>query len=218
MSLASAHCSPAPNFAARTAALPLPLLLEAMTNALTHANMTLLLVDAGGRALFATASEEALKALGLTSWGGRLSGQATSDTRALRAAIADAISGKCPSTIVTMGENAEGPRLLITAGPAWAGGALSGVAMVMICGQQRALPQEHLRQAFDLTPAEARLLSALVAGERVDAYARRSGVTVTTVKAHLRQLFAKTGETRQADLIRLALSDPVLRLAPPTPA
>lgn len=65
-----------------------------------------------------------------------------------------------------------------------------------------------MRHSFNLTPAEARLLSALVEGERLTDYAGRIGIKTTTAKTHLRGLFAKTGETRQADLIRRAISDP----------
>ncbi|MCJ8158467.1 LuxR C-terminal-related transcriptional regulator, partial [Sphingomonas sp. LaA6.9] len=74
------------------------------------------------------------------------------------------------------------------------------------------IPDDRLRKAYGLTPAEARLLSALVAGERLSAYAERTQVSITTAKFHLSALFAKTGVRRQTDLIRLALADPVLRL------
>lgn len=61
------------------------------------------------------------------------------------------------------------------------------------------------------TPAETKLLRALVVGERLSAYAERTGVKITTVKTHLQGLFDKVGERRQSDLIRRALSDPLLR-------
>lgn len=86
------------------------------------------------------------------------------------------------------------------------------LAMVILIAMPAAPEEARLRQAFNLTPAEARLLSALAHGERLGAYALRSGVKLTTAKSHLRSLFGKTGETRQADLIRRAITDPALQL------
>lgn len=63
----------------------------------------------------------------------------------------------------------------------------------------------HLKLAFDLTPAELRLAEALVADESLDAYAERAGITHNTVRTHLTHLFAKTGTTRQSQLMRLLM-------------
>lgn len=78
---------------------------------------------------------------------------------------------------------------------------------------QRTTPSEAaLREAYGLTPAEARLATALVAGKTLQAYAHDSRSSLATVKTHLRSVFAKTGEDRQSDVIRRILSDPLLRL------
>lgn len=58
---------------------------------------------------------------------------------------------------------------------------------------------------FQLTLAEARLASALVGGDSLDDYAQRRGVAVGTVRYQLKQVLAKTGASRQADLVRLVL-------------
>jgi DNA-binding CsgD family transcriptional regulator len=76
----------------------------------------------------------------------------------------------------------------------------------------------RLGRAYDLTPSEAKLLSALVSGERLGTYAARQGISVTTAKSHLSSLFDKTGERRQADLIRRALADPILSINLPEAA
>jgi hypothetical protein len=55
------------------------------------------------------------------------------------------------------------------------------------------------------------LLTALVSGERLSAYASEARISLSTAKTHLRSLFDKTGERRQADLIRRALASPMLR-------
>jgi DNA-binding CsgD family transcriptional regulator len=58
-----------------------------------------------------------------------------------------------------------------------------------------------------LSQAEARLLEALVGGTRLGDYAARTGVSLSTVRTQLAQVFLKTGENRQSDLIRRVLRD-----------
>jgi len=61
-----------------------------------------------------------------------------------------------------------------------------------------------IARAFGLTPAELRVLLAIVEVGGVPESAGRLGVAETTVKTHLKQVFSKTGASRQADLIKLA--------------
>jgi DNA-binding CsgD family transcriptional regulator len=58
--------------------------------------------------------------------------------------------------------------------------------------------------AFGLTPAELRVLLAIVEVGGVPETSEKLGVAETTVKTHLYRVFAKTGATRQADLVKLA--------------
>jgi DNA-binding CsgD family transcriptional regulator len=92
---------------------------------------------------------------------------------------------------------------------------LSGpLAMVLVTNPDKAghPGEEALRAMFDLTAAEARLVEALCAGETLATYASATGTSLNTVKTHLKNVFSKTGETRQADLIRRMSGDAVLRL------
>jgi len=63
---------------------------------------------------------------------------------------------------------------------------------------------EILSRTFALTPAELRVLLAIVAVGGVPETAESLGVAETTVKTHLQRVFAKTGASRQADLVKLA--------------
>jgi DNA-binding CsgD family transcriptional regulator len=63
-----------------------------------------------------------------------------------------------------------------------------------------------------LTPAETRLLRSLLDGKRLADYARDADIGLFTAKGYLKQIFSKTGASRQADLVRLVLADPILRL------
>ncbi|NEX93285.1 hypothetical protein G3573_10930, partial [Caulobacter sp. 17J65-9] len=80
-------------------------------------------------------------------------------------------------------------------------------------GAPSAPPAETLRRRYALTPSEARLAVALCGGASVAGYAGDNGVSNTTVKTHLRQLFAKVGEHRQVDLVRRLLSEAVAEAA-----
>jgi DNA-binding CsgD family transcriptional regulator/PAS domain-containing protein len=57
---------------------------------------------------------------------------------------------------------------------------------------------------FGLTPAETRVLSRMLTGSTVAEAAVDLGVATTTARTHLDNIFAKTGVSRQSELIRLA--------------
>ena len=76
-----------------------------------------------------------------------------------------------------------------------------------------AIPAESLAAFFDLTEAESRLTSALVAGATLEEYAQRRGVGLGTVRYQLKQVLAKTGARRQADLVRRILCSAAAHVA-----
>jgi len=61
-----------------------------------------------------------------------------------------------------------------------------------------------IARAFGLTPTEQRVLLAVVEIGGVPEIAEALGIAETTVKTHLYRVFAKTGASRQADLVKLA--------------
>jgi DNA-binding CsgD family transcriptional regulator len=70
----------------------------------------------------------------------------------------------------------------------------------------------QLVELFGLTPAEAQLAVALLAGKRLGRIAADRGVQLPTVRNQLRAVLAKTGTGRQAELVRLLATLPA---APP---
>ncbi|QTH21103.1 LuxR family transcriptional regulator [Rhizorhabdus wittichii] len=60
-----------------------------------------------------------------------------------------------------------------------------------------------LRGPLPLTSAEAAVTAAMANGETLREAASRLGITYNTARAHLRAIFAKTGTTRQAELLAL---------------
>ncbi|CAB3799878.1 hypothetical protein LMG28688_05047 [Paraburkholderia caffeinitolerans] len=65
--------------------------------------------------------------------------------------------------------------------------------------------QEMLRKLFDLTPAESAIALLLMNGLTLEEAAEESAISKNTARSHLRSIFAKTGATRQATLIRILL-------------
>ena len=63
--------------------------------------------------------------------------------------------------------------------------------------------QQAAAQKFRLTPAEIRVLDAVMHGVTAEVYAAEQGVQVSTVRTHLASLLRKTGCRRQSDLLRL---------------
>ena len=86
-----------------------------------------------------------------------------------------------------------------------AGTAYSAVAAVFLRKAALDLPHplEALTAAYKLTPAEMRVLMAIIQIGGVPEVAPVLGISETTVKTHLQRIFAKTGTSRQADLVKL---------------
>ncbi|MBI3707469.1 MAG: helix-turn-helix transcriptional regulator, partial [Proteobacteria bacterium] len=189
--------------------------------ALDALNVGILLTDRSSRVMFANGVAEAIlrRGDGLTMIRGQLRAVKPADTERL----AGLIKGAAQTTI-RRGEQAGGIMALPTSAghpvtilvsPSPRLGLLEPAALVFISEPQDSLPIEarHVALQYGLTSSEARLLRALVDGKRLMEHAEDAGITLNTAKTHLKQVFAKTGSRRQADLIRKFLADPVLRVA-----
>jgi DNA-binding CsgD family transcriptional regulator/PAS domain-containing protein len=86
---------------------------------------------------------------------------------------------------------------------AGAGYAAAAALFVRKAVPDTPLPPELIAKTYNLTPAELRVLLAIVEVGGVPESAAALGVAVTTVKTHLGRLFEKTGVGRQADLVKL---------------
>jgi DNA-binding CsgD family transcriptional regulator len=60
-----------------------------------------------------------------------------------------------------------------------------------------------LQSLFGLTPAEAALTCALAEGKSVEDIARMNGISLNTVRTHLKNTLSKTGTSRQVELVAL---------------
>jgi DNA-binding CsgD family transcriptional regulator len=103
---------------------------------------------------------------------------------------------------------------LVVREPAPGGGSVLGLFVTRLgSGDSRALA--GIAQCFALTPAEKRTLEQFAQGFSVAETASALAVSQNTVKTHLQNIFAKTGSSRQPQLLKLVSElNPPIRLAP----
>ncbi len=76
------------------------------------------------------------------------------------------------------------------------------VLVQLLCrADERAIDEHMLRKVFGLTTAEARVAAQIVRGLPPKRIAVRLGIAVHTVRSQLKAVFAKTGTSRQAELV-----------------
>ncbi|MBZ9774264.1 LuxR family transcriptional regulator [Mesorhizobium sp. CO1-1-8] len=82
-------------------------------------------------------------------------------------------------------------------------------AVIMVTEVARRIPdgfEMHLRELFGLTPAEARLATALASGRSLKEAAATSNITVKTGRTYLERIFSKTRTRQQSELVALLKS------------
>jgi DNA-binding CsgD family transcriptional regulator len=176
----------------------------------------LFLVDAGGQIVHANASGQAMLAQGVLVRGssGKLTTHDTSAAQGLNeifssAATDRAGSGPQVGAVPLTGRGGEhyvAHVLSLSAGARRLAGADDrAVAALFVQKASRDLPspQNAIAKLYRLTPTELRVLAGIVQVGGVPEVALAMGISVSTVKTHLRRLFAKTGTDRQADLVKL---------------
>ena len=82
--------------------------------------------------------------------------------------------------------------------------------MIYICdpGIRQETSEKLLGRLFGLTPSEAKTLKSLVEGLSVRETSMALGLTIETVRSYLKQIFEKTGCTRQSELIGMVVKSP----------
>jgi len=71
--------------------------------------------------------------------------------------------------------------------------------------ERHIIPPKIIQQFFGLTKTESMVTSLLAQGIGVEEIASRLGVSVYTVRTHIRSIFKKTGVSKQTELIRRVL-------------
>ncbi|MBL8702139.1 MAG: helix-turn-helix transcriptional regulator [Alphaproteobacteria bacterium] len=157
----------------------------------------------------------------------RLTATSATDATRLREALARAIAdldqGKRP-----------GPQSLTLVGEAGDSEARGAALGLQVHAIATGLPQEGARapavvvllqdlhrdirpdvranaSRFALTPVEIELACHLADGRQLDAAAKHQRISIHTARKYLQQIFAKTGASRQAELVRLLVSGTIAR-------
>ena len=88
------------------------------------------------------------------------------------------------------------------------GATWPGAAVVVVVDPTRRprLDPALVAAGLGLTPTESRVAVLLTEGKSLREVAAATGCKETTIRWHLRQIFAKRGIARQAELVRLVLS------------
>jgi len=105
--------------------------------------------------------------------------------------------GDCPLGILVRNVTAE----------SWVEGDRKAAVAILFRDPLCAVETSHdaVRRLFGFTPAEAGLAMILADGKTLDEAAAELGVSMNTVRTHLKSMFLKTSTTRQTDLVRMIL-------------
>lgn len=68
-----------------------------------------------------------------------------------------------------------------------------------------AVSAEIVARTFDLTESESRVAASIARGATLEETAQEMNLTVSTVRTYLKQVFSKTGTSRQAELVKMIL-------------
>jgi DNA-binding CsgD family transcriptional regulator len=186
-----------------------------MAEALDALRCAVVLTDERGRILHPNRSAEAMlrESTAIRASRGVLEARAPAAARELRSAIRQAArdeAGMGSAGLAIRLTEFDTPPLFAHVLP-MSGSDLrlglqpSAVAAVFIgAGPDERSEAEVIASVFGLTPAETRVLASLLAGRTLAETAGDLGIASTTARTHLDNIFAKTGVSRQADLMRLA--------------
>ena len=189
-------------------------------DALDRLSQAVVVVDAQSRVLFANRAASALLGDGLSLYDGILRAGVNGQTAKLHQIVVGCarpdLSNAGGHLAISRGPDRLALSLLVT--PAkprldWLA-SRQPCAMIFVTDPEAVRTPEtvFLQNQFGLTPAEAVLARELLNGDGIDAAAGRIGISVPTARTHLRRVLAKTGASRQAELVRLVLhSDHRLR-------
>ncbi|TPG58472.1 LuxR family transcriptional regulator [Roseomonas nepalensis] len=185
------------------------LMADSYRATLDRIDAAVLLLDGARRPVYANPRAEGEIAGGavLRLQDGRLRGATEAAERALRRAVGEE-GGRSGGVEASLAGTDGEERLLFTLGLDAEGcGGLRRTLLVLRSPREDTRnPVANAARAFGLTPAQVQVLAFLTRGHAPDEIAGLLGVSVTTVRSHLADLFARSGTSRQAELVARTLS------------
>jgi DNA-binding CsgD family transcriptional regulator len=179
----------------------------------------MLLLDSRRRVVVQNAAAERIvaDADGFCVEGGRPGAEDARENAALQALIADAMEAKADRALAAHGfqslsrPSGKRPFSLMVA-PLRVGSARNGsgdVAVALFVSDPergRISGSKMLEELYSLTQSEADLLQLLSMGMSLEEAAEERGVSMNTARSHVKHMFAKTGVSRQGELVRIMLA------------
>lgn len=202
---------------------------QATTIVLDAIPLGVILVNASARVLQANRLGEEILSLadGLAADRSGLSTPTRADTDRLRHVIAQvaaatAAANATPVGVLRLERPSLRPPWMVVVVPVHTrrrADTVSEIAALFVTetmrGEPSHIPVEALARLFALTPAEARLLLALVDGYGLNEIAEQFAVSKNTLRNQLNQVFRKTNTNKQSELVRMVLSSPAAILGRP---
>lgn len=177
-------------------------------SALDNLPFAVLVTSADGRLLFTnqTGGELIAHHAGLTvDAGGILRAMRLEDTERLHAAMRAARDSGATAGLKLEDDEGDAIRATILANGSR---STDGVRVYLYVSRDGTAPNpkpELIASLFGLTVSESRLVAAMVQGLNLDEAAAECGITKSTARTYLKNIFSKTGAARQAELIRMVL-------------
>jgi DNA-binding CsgD family transcriptional regulator len=167
-------------------------------------------LEDGMRVSFANQSARRLAAQGdvFTIEDGRLRFAGSAAMAAFQAFVRKFASadGDAPRTIV-LTDGDDGRRARIWAWPLRQPFSHELGLMILPDGFDADVLDAMLQQNYGLTPSEVRTVVGVLTHNGLAAVAEHSGVSLETVRFHLKRIFSKTGTCRQSELVRVIAND-----------
>jgi DNA-binding CsgD family transcriptional regulator len=196
---------------------------QAATMAVGAQRIATIVVTVDGHILQLNEAAEALLAqpgCGLSRRHQRLSAHDTATSLALQQAIVDACGlndgnapGRGGDLLVRSSRDDTAVPMAVSVGPI-GGSPMFGIApgrhaVIFLRSVTLDVPdgfEDHARQLFDLTPAEARVAAALAGGMALKDAAALHGIRFSTARSYLEGIFRKTQTRQQSQLVALLKS------------
>jgi DNA-binding CsgD family transcriptional regulator/PAS domain-containing protein len=189
--------------------------------ALHHLELGVVLLDGDGRVLFSnrSAAEILGSADGLTASAGRLVASAADDQARLARMVFDVTCtgqrrGLAAGGALLLARPSGKRALSVLIAPLGDNpfrlGARVPVAVVFLSDPERARSGtlRLVAQRYHLTPQEIAVAGLVASGAALPAVAGTLGVSLSTARTHLYRVFDKVGVRRQAELVKLVLTEP----------